>query len=147
MDYKIFTDGSCINLKYCGYGVVITSGGKKFLEDHAPLPQYNTNNAAELYAIYRALLILKHNTYTSAVIYSDSEYAINSITKWSGSSTKSGKPRKNMELIDSCKSLLQDCENVKLIHCYGHGKETGSIAEWNDLADQLARNDAISLKS
>ena len=86
MDKKVivFTDGSYVRkTNKCGYGVLFPNNdfnniSRKFT--HEPL----TNQRAELYAIYKAILTVnKNNSQLPIKIYSDSEYSIKSLTIWS----------------------------------------------------------------
>ncbi|KAG0151757.1 hypothetical protein CROQUDRAFT_36320 [Cronartium quercuum f. sp. fusiforme G11] len=103
-----------------------------------------TNNRAELYAIY---LVLKHDPDPNMKleIYTDSQYSINCLTVWLSSwlkndwKTSSGKPVENRDLIDSIRNLLYKRDQVnrngtKLIHVKGHSGCFG-----NEEADHLAR--------
>jgi ribonuclease HI len=67
----------------------------------------NTNNAAELTAILEALRATAHMEPHHLVVESDSQYAINCITKWvhgwrrRGWTTAAGAPVKNAELVQA----------------------------------------------
>lgn len=79
----IFTDGSCK-----GNGSVkATAGIGIYFGDKHPMnvsealeaTSIHTNNSAELTAILRAIKLAGTN---KSIIYSDSEYSINSVTDW-----------------------------------------------------------------
>ena len=171
--HKVFTDGSSINngFKNCVGGIGV------FFEDGSP---YNigekmtfkddgkvSNNVCELTACLRAILSIKDlknfdRLNDSILIYTDSKYLIDSITKWSNSWEKNGwmrtdrsgkkKPVKNVELMKQIKGLTQ-IYNIHFKHVKAHrsepkgiDKETNEYKEWygNMMADKLANDAAKS---
>lgn len=177
---EVFTDGSAINngnknVK-SGMGIYYPDSSlssnkaincNQFIIDN---PQYNitkaTNNVAELLAILIAIRDLipyvKHEPQLSntpiIVIYSDSQYSINSVTKWAhgwkkaGWKKKSGKAKtkalanpkakakslakskneiKNLEII---KEIYNYCEvyRIKFVHINSHMPEPSdkNSVEW-----------------
>ena len=168
---EVFTDGSAINNGNInvkgGMGIYYPDSSlssnkgincNQFIIDN---PQYNitkaTNNVAELLAILIAIRDLipyiKNESHSSnppiIVIYSDSQYAINSVTKWAhvwkkaGWKKKSGKAKgsalanpkakgsalanhkneiKNLEII---KEIYNYCEiyRIKFVHINSHMPE------------------------
>ena len=101
-----------------------------------------TNNREELTAIKMILkdeLAMKLTT-----IYSDSEYSINSITKWyknwqlNGWKTAAGTNVKNRDLIEEIIQLKNNL-NVNFQHVYSH---TGN--KYNEIVDGLARQAAMN---
>lgn len=116
-----------------------------------------TNQRTELYAIIVALQNLYRLIDTSkkikVIIYSDSQYSINCMTKWISAwknknwKKADGKPVLNMDLIYNLDKLLNQYSNIKIIfhHVRSHLKEpqkskTKEYMEWygNDQADKLA---------
>ena len=98
-----------------------------------------TNQAAELNAIYHALLYLKSiNLKDKILIRSDSEYSIKSLTvylnnwKRNGYMTVKKEPIKNKDLIISISHLL-DTLDVTFEHIISHEGEY-----YNEMADKLA---------
>ena len=171
--FKVFTDGSSMNNGYknCYGGIGV------FFEDDSP---YNisekmtfkedgkvSNNVCELTACLRAIqTIKKFNDFNHLddiiLVYTDSKYLIDSITKWSTSwerngwmrKNKGGKlvPVKNVELIKQIKALTI-VNNVQFKHVKAHQKEPIGVArdsyqytEWygNMMADKLANDGAKS---
>ena len=129
----IYTDGSFAQ-GLCGFGIVIiTSNGDKLVA-YGRVPetvQTNgpTNNVAELYAIYVALSLVKGDV----ILYSDSQYSINSLTThihdyiqkgWSGIA--------NRNLIEGAYGQMTG-RTVTLQYVPGHSK-----IELNEEADRLA---------
>ena len=174
--FEAFTDGSAINngrknVK-AGIGVYfpdsslgldnIARNCNLFIKQNPQLKvDKSTNNVAELLAILLAIESLIPYIKTkddSVVIYSDSEYSINCVTKWSlgwkrAGWKKKGKDKeiKNIEII---KLIFNYCEKfrVKFVHINSHKAEPfpkGS-REWlswygNDYADKLAVQGAKSI--
>ena len=171
--HKVFTDGSSINNGYknCVGGICV------FFEDGSPhnIGEKMTfkddgkvsNNVCELTACLRAILAIKDfkdfdRLNDSILVYTDSKYLIDSITKWSNSWEKNGwmrtdrsgkkKPVKNVELMKQIKGLTR-VYNIHFKHVKAHksepkgiDKETNEYREWygNMMADKLANEAAKS---
>lgn len=120
-----YTDGSGTTAgKTAGIGVVIYEKGQPPLYIAENIGK-GTNNVAELRAIWRVLKQFPDKS-QPITIYSDSEYAIGSLTlDWS--------PQANRELIEQIRADLESRTNVKLIHVDGHSGHEG-----NEIADALA---------
>lgn len=99
---------------------------------------HTTNNAMELLAIKEAIQSLYVPGVEELLVYSDSEYAINSLTTWQVSRQKKKakkkkiKEFKNGPLIDSILAIMRHA-NVRFEWVRGH---TGDIG--NEEADRLA---------
>lgn len=169
--YKVFTDGSSMNNGYknCYGGIGV------FFDDDSP---YNisekmtfkddgkvSNNVCELNACLRAIQTIKDfkeydNIEDIIMIYTDSKYVLDSITKWSNAWAKNGwmrknkggklVPVKNVELMKQIKGLSMIC-NVQFKHVKAHQKEPFGVDkksyqyfEWygNMMADKLAGDGA-----
>lgn len=133
-----YTDGSAHpNPGPGGFGVVIVDPKGEVIETYAKHCDNTTNNAEEmkaiLYAAYRARLAGE-----SAVIYSDSAYAINTFTNWMYSWernnwTKSdGKVPENLDLVKAFFDLSKTMD-INFIKVKGHKGN-----KYNELADKLA---------
>lgn len=149
MDYLIiFTDGSCKNNgkddAKAGIGIYFPCGeysnfGEKF--ENKP-----TNQRAELYAIYKALDIIKDTKVKHIRIYSDSMYAIQCLTVWIDSWIKnkwiaSGKTKvKNKDIIEPTYNLLQKFKDVQFVHVRAHTKADTLEAIFNDRVDKIAQS-------
>jgi ribonuclease HI len=142
---KIYTDGACKgNPGKSGVGIIVYNGEsvRRFAGKYN---ENGTNNIAELEALYAGLTIL-NKVNNNIEIFSDSQYAINSITKWAYSWkeknwTKKGGPIKNLELIKKAHELYDKNKNlVKITYVKGHSGIKG-----NEEADSLA-NKAINEK-
>jgi ribonuclease HI len=171
--HKVFTDGSSLNNGYknCVGGIGV------FFEDDSPnnIGEKMTfkedgkvsNNVSELTACLRAILAIKdfkdfNRLNDSILVYTDSKYLIDSITKWSNSWEKNGwmrtdrsgkkKPVKNVEIIKQIKGLTR-VYNIHFKHVKAHqsepkgiDKDTNEYKEWygNMMADKLANEAAKS---
>ncbi len=171
--FGVFTDGSSINNGYknCVGGIGV------FFEDNSPnnIGEKMTfkndgkvsNNVCELTACLRAILTIKDFpefdlVNDSILVYTDSKYLIDSITKWSNSWEKNGwmrkdrkghlKPVKNLELMKQIKGLTRKyIVNFKHVKAHksepkGIDKNTNEYKEWygNMMADKLANQSAKS---
>ena len=133
-----YTDGSAHpNPGPGGFGVVTVGPKGEVIETYAKHCDNTTNNAEEmkaiLYAAYRARLAGE-----SAIIYSDSAYAINTFTNWMYSWernnwTKSdGKVPENLDLVKAFFDLSKTMD-INFIKVKGHKGN-----KYNELADKLA---------
>jgi ribonuclease HI len=101
-----------------------------------------TNNRAELMAI--AMLLSDDLISKVSDIYSDSKYAISSITEWyfnwqrNGWKTSTGDDVKNKHLIERIINSKRNL-NVNFIHVYGH---TGN--HYNEIVDKMAKEAAFA---
>lgn len=133
----IFTDGGAINNPGPGgYGVVLIYQGRR--KELSQGFQQTTNNRMELRACIAALESLKKAE--SAVIYSDSRYVVDNISKghaqrWrhNGWLTLAKKPVENADLWRRLLDLV-DLYNPEFVWVKGHGG-----ARENERCDQLAQ--------
>ena len=137
------TDGACtnngkINAK-AGFGVYFSEGDPRNISQKVSSNYNQTNNIAELLAIYSALNILKDDIKIGkkVIIYTDSEYCIGVITG-------KMKATKNLELIKNIKLLYGP--RVRFVHINSHiDKKLWPEADkkhfyGNFKADELATN-------
>ncbi len=137
----IYCDGACINNPgNAGSGLVIYDEDKLPILLYGNYEEYGTNNIAELNALYKALLIASEvKSSSEIVIFSDSQYSIDCITKWaygwkSRSWTKKGGEIKNLDIIKLAHALYDKIkERISIKHVKGH-----SGIEGNELADRMA---------
>jgi ribonuclease HI len=154
--FEAFTDGSTFNngkknkIQFGGIGIYFPND--KHLNISECLYGKITNNIAELKAIIRAIdYFINHNNYSSEkqiYIYSDSEYTINCVIKWSKTWEKNGWKKRDKK--DVCnKDLIIKLYNyykkykIKFIHVKAHTKEPKDLILhqiWygNMMADKLA---------
>jgi ribonuclease HI len=136
---SIYTDGACTgNPGPGGWGIVVyfDDGSIHEMGDSA---QYTTNNKMEMQAAIAALEFFKLSRQTQPItLYTDSEYLINSITKWmpgwkkKGWKKSDGNPVQNQDLLE-----ILDQLNSRLIqwqHVRGHSGNIG-----NERCDAIAR--------
>ena len=104
-----------------------------------------TNQRAELYAILKSLKIININDYNSIIIYTDSQYSINCITKWiknwlkNNWKDKHNKPVKNRDLIEPIYNIYKTNNNIKFTHILAHTNLQDCHSLGNNKADMLAR--------
>lgn len=137
--FHIHTDGSCLlNVSTGGPGgigcVVVHNG----MELQRSLGFYKTtNNRMEMMAIVYMLEELQEPT--EAIIYTDSQYTIDCVTKWFWGwrakkwVTGTGKPVQNKDLILRIRALM-DYHDIKFVKVKGHSGEY-----FNELCDKLAK--------
>lgn len=125
----IFTDGSCdrnhIQINKGGWGfVIINDSGIKVFEKSGS-EKNTTNNRMEIIAVLEAIKKVNLSFKNEEVlIYSDSEYVINTITKnW--------KRNKNNDLWDQLFPLITKNISFKLVK--GHNSNV-----WNEYVYKLA---------
>ena len=142
IDY-VFTDGSTFNNGKLnavgGIGVYFTDNDKRNISEPFLLKPI-TNNRCEIYAVIKAIenYVSSHNTKHPSfkkrhlIIYCDSMYTIDLITKWifrwkeNGWKTADKKDVKNKDLIvwlDSLIALNRDHFNISFEHARAHRKE------------------------
>ena len=145
--YEVYTDGACSgNPGPGGYAFTIISEGKTFLNSWGFEP-YTTNNAMELTAIVKSLLVLVKEAERKGrkfiiTVYSDSSYCINPINqKWIYSwmiknwKTSENKEVKNKELWQEVFRLINNnSAQIEFIKIKGH---SGNLH--NEFVDRMAK--------
>lgn len=123
-----YTDGSYRDNR-SGYGCLFIFPDKRVIHGygHVPIVAGNTNNVAELYAIYVAVSAVPN---MDIDIYTDSEYSINVIT---------GVKRAhiNIELIQHIQDKIAG-RKINFYHVYGH-----SGVHLNETVDGLANQGSV----
>jgi len=133
----------------CGYGIYFPRGELKNVA--FPFTKGKlTNNRAELYAIYQAILkIVKVYTFDLINIYTDSEYSQKSLTLWINDwkknnwKTSTNKPAENQDIIKKIDRYLQKYSgkiNIQWVKAHTGNKDVHSIN--NERADILANKGA-----
>ena len=163
--HEIFTDGSTYNngkknkTQYGGVGVYFGKDDKRNISYSLKSLDKITNNIAELTAILFGIetIIDKNKTKffeeDRICIYSDSEYCINCITKWSKKWSQNNwqrvnknkkVPVKNKELISKIYNYYSSY-NINFVHVRSHqpepfNKNSKKFKIWygNHMADKLA---------
>lgn len=139
MIQNIYTDGACSgNPGPGGWGVVVNfaDGSQHELGGAAA---HTTNNRMEMQAAIAALQLFWEFQQTEAIVlFTDSEYVINGITKWlpgwkrKGWKTSQGKPVLNQDLWQELEAL--DSARVTWKYVRGHAGVAG-----NERCDAIAR--------
>ncbi|MCI5050897.1 MAG: ribonuclease HI [Candidatus Pacebacteria bacterium] len=137
-----FTDGSSLgNPGPGGWGALLAFPKLDELVELGGTKLKTTNNEMELTAIVSALSYAI-NSSSHLYIFTDSQYAINGVTKWmygwalNGWKTKEGNDIKNKELFQSLYSLIGDRgkDTISWHHVRGHVGVPG-----NERVDDIAR--------
>lgn len=139
---SIYSDGACKgNPGLSGSGLAIYIDGKVPFIRFGDFDPTGTNNSAELLAMLSALEYAEPFTKNSVSveILSDSQYSINSVTKWantweSNGWKKKGGEIKNLSLIKRCFYLYNAIKsNLTISYVKAHSGIIG-----NELADRAA---------
>lgn len=130
---RYYTDGSASPNPGPG-GFAVVSEGKPVVLGGEPSGAQTTNIRMEGFAIIAAL---KHSKGEPCEIYTDSEFWINVITKWSlpweaNGWKKKGGPIKNLDIVQEVCPLFRS-SNATLTWVRGHNNDPG-----NELADEWA---------
>lgn len=137
-----FTDGACSgngseNSKG-GFGVVLLNNDGSYNSCYQKFTEGTTNNREELKSILFVLLTYGKDS-PNPIIYSDSAYCVNTLTKWmfqwhqNGWLKSDNKPPENLDLIKAFYDAFQWGYRMDLRKIKGHNGH-----EWNEVADKLA---------
>lgn len=149
---NVYTDGSCINNgkpnARAGIGIYLGKNDSRNISNELK-GETLSNNVAELVAIITVFSILKKEIKDNLElnIYSDSEYSINSISKWYPNWCKNNnlEGKKNIELIEKAYKLFKKYKNVNLYYIKAHTNLKDEHSIGNNMADILA-GEAIGIK-
>jgi len=143
----VFCDGASNQRTKASFGVFFKDGDDRNIGKVLNIDN-PTNNKAELYGIWASLKLTDSDV--PLIIYSDSRYSINCLTKWyknwmkNGWKTAKGDDVLNKRLIQKILKLL-DNRNVQFTHVNAHrkpptNKHSLEYKLWygNKMADQLA---------
>ena len=106
----------------------------------------------ELLAIYMAIVNIIHKVkeYQKIIIFTDSNYSINCLTKFINGWIKNnwilsnGQPVKNKDIIQKIYLLLQQYKNITFEHINSHTGKEDIHSKGNARADKLAVQGANS---
>ncbi|AFZ59041.1 ribonuclease HI [Anabaena cylindrica FACHB-243] len=137
---SIYTDGACTgNPGPGGWGVVVYFQDGS-IHEMGDASSHTTNNKMEMQAAIAALEFLETSGQTQPItLYTDSEYLINSVTKWmpgwkkKGWKKSDGNPVQNQDLLETLDQL--NSRLVKWQHVRGHSGNIG-----NERCDVIARS-------
>lgn len=142
----IFTDGASRgNPGPGGYGAVIVNKSEDHVWEMGGRADKTTNNRMELMAVIEALKRSK-NFDGKIVVYTDSSYLINGITKWVQNWQNNNwktKDKKDVLNKDLWVNLLELSSGKKIDFIYSAG-HSGIVG--NEKADKIATNFADNLK-
>jgi len=137
----IYTDGACLgNPGPGGWGAILMWKNKT--KEISGAENHTNNNRMQLTAAIKALQLLKHQS--AVTLYTDSTYVRNGITQWIDNWKRLGWQRRSGGAAVKNVDLWQELDRLNSYHdvtwmwVKGH-----SGNEWNDRADQLARNAAL----
>ena len=148
---RVFTDGACAGNgrkgAKAGYAVWFPENKDLSASDRIPADEPQTNNRAELTAIWRATRILDENGFhdETIVIYTDSGYSIDCLTKYiakwmsNGWKTEKGEPVKNQDLIKDVSERLSKFKSHRFVHVKAHTGGEDDLSRNNDVVDRMAR--------
>lgn len=148
----IFSDGSALgNPGRGGFGAVIIDGNKVVTELGGS-EKHTTNNRMEITALLHALRHIAHEK-GSVVCCTDSQYVINSVTKWihgwkkNGWMTTAKAPVANKELFAEIDEIISEHKSLGEIHFKyipGHVGVAGN-ERCDTIATTFAREEDIEL--
>lgn len=149
---RVFTDGSCskngqVGAK-AGYAVWFPENKDWSEKARVPDSEPQTNNRGELRAIKRAveILIEKGCIDEQVVIFTDSNYCIDCLTKWlpgwiaRGWKTSEGKDVLNRDLIEETSKLLSRFASYRFHYVRAHTGGGDDLSVQNDIVDRMARS-------
>lgn len=148
----LFCDGACANNgkrhAKAGFGMSVQQGGVELVAVSEPLgaDEPQTNQRAELRGLYAALTYVSNSTASGVLqIHSDSQYAINCITKWAPAWKRAGwrkadsKPVLHRDLIEPMYEMWRSLTGrVTLTHVDAHTGKQDVLSKGNARADELA---------
>lgn len=147
---RVFTDGACTNNGRPG----AKAGFAVWFPDHqwsyskrVPDGESQTNQRAELSAIHLAVQILEERGIfdEDIVIYTDSDYSINCLTKWvpgwvaRGWKTSQGGDVLHQDLIKDITAKLAKFKSHRFHHVRAHTGGGDDLSKNNDIVDRAAR--------
>jgi ribonuclease HI len=145
---KVYTDGSSVNNgkknARAGYAVVYPDRLGESWGDIITGPS-QTNQTAELTAIYEGIRCVASKEDITIHIYTDSEYSINCLTKWVTGwkkrdwKTSDGKPVVHREIIEKILIELKQFAGYVFTHVKAHTNGEDDDSRYNQIADDLAR--------
>lgn len=148
---RVFTDGACSSNgkpgAKAGYAVWFPEHPAMSMSQRVPVDQPQTNQRAEMAAIHHATLLLEENGFTDEdiVIYTDSDYSINCLTKWitgwvaRGWKTSVGGDVLHRDLIEDTSKRLAKCKSYRFVHVRSHTGREDDLSRNNDVVDRMAR--------
>ena len=122
---EIYTDGSCLGNPGTGGAAAIVVNNNQIITGTAKSYKLTTNNRMELRSVIEGIRLIDHGK--SAVVYSDSQYVVNTINKgW-----KRNKNKDLWALLDRELNL----RSIKLEWIKGHNGN-----KFNNIVDDMAKD-------
>jgi ribonuclease HI len=149
---RVFTDGACSSNgrpgSKAGFAVWFPEHPELKHSQRIPAGDPQTNQRAELCGIQKAVEILETNGYLDEdiVIYTDSDYSINCLTKWipgwtaRGWKTAEGKDVLHQDVIKDISSRLVKFKSHRFVHVRAHTGGVDDLSRNNDVVDRMARS-------
>lgn len=148
---RIYTDGACSHNgkpgAKAGYAVWFPDHKELSMSERLADSEPQTNNRAELMSIWKAIEIAEDAGYMdeSLIIYSDSHYAIDCLTKYlpswvaNGWKTKDGNAVKNQDIIKDISNRLSRFKSHRFVHVRAHTGNQDDLSVNNDIVDRMAQ--------
>lgn len=148
---RVFTDGACPQngrkTSKAAWACWFPEAQSLSASGRVPEGEDQTNNRAELMAIQQAVHILQRNGYESSdvVVYTDSQYCIDCLTKWipgwvaRGWKTSSGTDVLHRDLIQDISGRLTKFKSHRFVHVRAHTGGEDDLSRQNDRVDRMAR--------
>jgi ribonuclease HI len=142
-EYLIYIDGACDRNGQVGnsggHGYVVVKNDE-IVEELVEYEDNTTNNRQELMAALSAIRWVVSNQISDYVIYSDSQYAVNSITNWIHSWKKNGWVTSNKTPVlnkDILLLILEEIAWLKTVNMKWIKGHDGN--KWNEYIDRLVQ--------
>ena len=148
---RVFTDGACPQNgrkgSKAGWAVWFPEAQALSASGRVPEGQDQTNNRAELMAIQQAVVILDQAGHLDAnlVVYTDSQYCIDCLTKWipgwvaRGWKKADGGDVLHRDLIEDISTRLTKFKSHRFVHVRAHTGGEDDLSRQNDRVDRMAR--------
>lgn len=148
---RVFTDGACSSNgrpgAKAGFAVWFPEHPSMSVSMKVPADQSQTNQRAELSAIHQSTLVLEENGFhdEDIIIYTDSDYSINCLTKWitgwvsRGWKTSAGGDVLHRDLIEATSKRLAKFKSYRFVHVRSHTGGEDDLSKNNDVVDRMAR--------
>lgn len=148
---RVFTDGACSSNgrpgAKAGFAVWFPEHKAMSVSLKVPSDQPQTNQRAELSAIHQTTLVLEENGCydEDVVIYTDSDYSINCLTKWingwvaRGWKTSAMRDVLHRDLIEDTSKRLAKFKSYRFVHVRSHTGSEDDLSRNNDVVDRMAR--------
>jgi ribonuclease HI len=155
---RVFTDGACSNNgrpgAKAGYAVWFPENRALSMSAKLPATDAQTNQRAELSAIHRSIVILDDGGHhdEDVVIYTDSDYSINCLTKWITGwvarnwKTSAGGDVLHRDLIQDASARLSKFKSHRFVHVRSHTGGEDDLSRNNDVVDRMARGTISEVK-